>query len=153
MARQFALALGIVFLGVGILGFIPTVTMTHPDPNLSINGPGTGMLLGLFHVNPLHNVVHILFGVLGIAAAYGGWPRSYARFVAVAYALLAIMGLIPVARINYTFGLIPIEGHDVWLHALIAIAAAIVGWGVADRSTAPNTANPDITDTGTTTRM
>jgi hypothetical protein len=151
--RQFALVLGVVFLLVGVAGFIPGLNhnMTMHDPNLSVDGPGEGHLLGLFHVNVLHNVVHLLFGVLGIAAAYGGWARNYARFVAVAYGLLAILGLIPTANINHTFGLIPIEGNDVWQHALIALVAAIFGWGVGTEI-APNTAHLDVTDMGTTTR-
>ena len=67
--RQFALALGVVFILVGILGFIPGVNQMHhgPDLNLTVTDPGHGMLLGLFHVNVLHNAVHLLFGVLGIA--------------------------------------------------------------------------------------
>ena len=98
-----------------------------------------GYLLGLFPVNVLHNLVHILFGVLGVASAYGGWSRGYCQFVAIAYGLLAVLGLIPTANVNHTFGLIPIEGHDVWLHALIAIVAAIFGWGVAARTTTGTT--------------
>src|SRR5438067_4132479 len=101
--RQFALALGIIFIGVGVLGFIPGINHMHDmnhDTNLTVTGPGTGMLLGLFHVNLLHNLVHILFGVLGVAAAYGGWSRGYCQFVAIAYGLLAILGLIPTANVN-----------------------------------------------------
>ena len=138
--RQFALALGVIFIGVGILGFIPGITHEHADANLSVQGPGTGMLLGLFHVNVLHNIVHILFGVLGVAAGYGGWARTYCQFVAVAYGLLAVLGLIPAGNIDHTFGLIPIEGNDVWLHALIAVVTAIFGWGV--RQTTTTTAAP-----------
>jgi hypothetical protein len=50
--------------------------------------------------------------------ARAGKARDYCRFVAVAYGLLAVLGLIPTLNINHTFGLIPIEGNDVWLHAL-----------------------------------
>src|SRR5439155_20434903 len=84
-------------------------------------------LLGMFPVNVLHSLVHVLFGVWGIAAYFRfDASRFYARFVAVAYGLLAIMGLIP--GLNTVFGLIPIHGNDVWLHAFIAIAAAYFGW-------------------------
>ncbi|PYL96244.1 MAG: DUF4383 domain-containing protein, partial [Verrucomicrobia bacterium] len=44
---------GIVFLAVGILGFVPGVTS---DVN------GMPMLLGIFHVNTAHNLVHIVSG-------------------------------------------------------------------------------------------
>ena len=45
---------------------------------------------------------------------------------AVFYGILAVMGLIP--QLGTTFGMIPVSGHDVWLHALTAIAAAYFGW-------------------------
>src|SRR5690349_20002705 len=121
-ARTFAMILGVVFVLVGLIGFCPFFTRHHMDDttDLSVTGPGTGHLLGLFHVNLLHNLVHILFGVLGIAMARMGQTVNYCRFVAIAYGLLAVLGLIPTANVWHTFGLIPIEGHDVWLHALIA---------------------------------
>ena len=141
-AKQFAMVLGVIFVVVGILGFVPGITQMHhaDDPNLAVEGPGHGRLLGLFHVNILHNLVHIGFGVLGIVMARAGQARNYCRFVAIAYGLLAILGLIPALKLQYTFGLIPIEGHDVWLHALIAIAAAYFGWsGASEPAPAPAT--------------
>jgi hypothetical protein len=134
-ARYFALVMGIVYLAVGVLGFIPG---THPlgpgAPDLAVDA-GYGYLLGLFPINVLHNVVHLLIGALGVAAYLGGAgvARTFARGLAVFYGLLALMGLIPV--LNTTFGLIPIFGHDVWLHALSAAAAAYFGF-VAPRGTA-----------------
>jgi hypothetical protein len=86
-----------------------------------------GYLLGLFHVNVLHNCAHLLFGILGVTAA-GSYRLSlwYARAVAVSYGLLTVMGLIP--HLNTMFGLMPLHGHDVWLHAAIAAAAAYFGF-------------------------
>ena len=126
--RTFALIYGVVFLVVGVLGFVPGITRMHgDDPNLTVEGPGHGHLLGLFHVNVLHNLVHILFGVMGLAMSRrADTAVLYARIVAVSYAVLTVMGLIPALR--YTFGLIPIEGNDVWLHALLAAVAAYFGW-------------------------
>ena len=60
--------------------------------------------------------------------------------------LLTVMGLIP--GLNTTFGLIPIHGNDVWLHALIAIAAAYFGFApvrATDRDTAPATHDTAVT--------
>ena len=152
--RTLARVFGIVFIVVGILGFVPGITRMHEDAaaeGLSVGGPGHGMLLGLFHVNVLHNLVHILFGVGGIVASRT-FPaaRGYARIVAVAYALLAIMGLVSAMNMWRTFGLIPIEGNDVWLHALIAVAAAIIGFG-GIRETEPGNA-PYSTTTDTAPR-
>lgn len=122
--RYFALILGLVFLAIGILGFVPALRTTAPDmPPLAMD-QHYGLLFGLFPVNWLHNVVHILFGLWGVLAyrSYGG-ARTYAISVAVIYAVLTLMGFFPV--LQTTFGLVPLYGHDIWLHAAIAIAAAI----------------------------
>ena len=121
-ARMFALVFGVVYLVVGLLGFF-------------IEG-GTSMvadetaprLLGLFPVNILHNIVHLAIGAWGLASyrSYSG-SVAYARGLAVFYGLLTIMGLLP-RPFNNTFGLIPIFGHDVWLHALTAAVAAYFGF-------------------------
>ncbi|HEX7005720.1 MAG TPA: DUF4383 domain-containing protein, partial [Alphaproteobacteria bacterium] len=82
--RYFALAYGVVFLLVGIAGFIPgLVTMpTMEDP--AAGAMAHGRLFGLFPVNALHNLVHIVFGIWGIAV-YRSLPqaRIYARSVAI----------------------------------------------------------------------
>lgn len=126
--RTFALILGIVFLLVGILGFVPAA-LTHPvDAGHELHVTASdGYLLGLFHVNALHSAVHVLFGIMGIGMSrQWSTARLYCQIVAVAYALLAVMGLVP--ALNTVFGLIPIHGNDVWLHAAIAIVAAYFGF-------------------------
>jgi hypothetical protein len=86
-----------------------------------------GDLLGLFHVNVLHTLVHVLFGAMGLAMARSSDSvRLYARVVAVGYGLLTVMGLVP--ALSTVFGLIPIRGHDVWLHGAIALASAYFGF-------------------------
>jgi Domain of unknown function (DUF4383) len=128
-ARRFAMVLGVVFVLIAVLAFVPGINqMDHTDdPSLAVGGPGHGYLLGLFHVNVLHNVVHLLFGVMGIAMARSASSAVlYARIVAVAYGLLAVMGLVP--GLNTLFGLVPIHGADVLLHLLIAAAAAYFGF-------------------------
>ena len=124
--KIFALVFGIVFLLAGIAGFIPGLSPAHEHPGLAVDA-GSRMALGLFPVNVLHNLVHIAFGIWGLAAYRGiGAARVYARSVAIIYAVLTVMGLIPGA--NMTFGLIPLYGNDVWLHALLAVVAAYFGW-------------------------
>jgi Domain of unknown function (DUF4383) len=126
--RSFALIFGIVFLLAGVSGFIPA--LLHPVP---ANAPpltvpmGYGLILGLLPVNVLHNLVHVLFGILGLVA-FGGFfsPRLYAQIVAVAYGLLVILGLLPAT--NTLFGLVPIYGSDVWLHLVLGVVAAYFGF-------------------------
>src|SRR5687768_14325406 len=111
--RRFALVLGIIYLVVGVMGFIPAfVTSPHAsDPNLNV-AHNHGRLLGIFPVNTLHNIVHILVGIWGLASFRKfTTARGFARGLAIFYGLLAVMGLFP--NLNTTFGLIPIHGHDV----------------------------------------
>ncbi|HEX2139967.1 MAG TPA: DUF4383 domain-containing protein [Woeseiaceae bacterium] len=126
--RYFALIYGVVFLLVGIAGFIPGFVMPleAEHPELAIEA-GAGRLFGLFPVNVVHNLVHVVFGVWGLLA-WRSIPGSvkYARAVAVIYGLFFIMGLIPL--LQTTFGLVPLYGHDVWLHVLLAGVAAYFGF-------------------------
>ncbi len=138
MVRTFALIFGIVYLLVGIAGFIPGVNdHNHAGmPALAVDS-FYGRLMGLFPVNLMHNVVHILIGLWGIFGSRSiGGARMFARGVAIVYGLLTVMGLLP-APFSTTFGLAPIFGHDVWLHALSAIVAAYFGWVARERDAAP----------------
>lgn len=134
--RTFSLLYGIVFLAVGILGFVPGITTPHEHPNMTVDA-GMGALFGLFPVNFLHNLVHIAFGIWGIAASRGALSsmRGYAKSVAIVYLVLALMGVFPF--LNTTFGLIPLYGHDIWLHAVLGAVAAYFGFvHSTDRATA-----------------
>ena len=128
--RTFAMIFGIVFLIVGAGGFVPGLTDMHHMSPIDDKVTMTTMFgyeLKMFPVNALHSVVHLLFGVWGILAARSlGGARMYFRAVAVIYAVLTVMGL--VAGLQTTFGLIPLYGNDVWLHAVLAIVAAYFGW-------------------------
>lgn len=127
--RTFALILGIAFLLAGIVGFFPA-PLPPGAPPLAMDH-GYGLALGILPVNTLHNIVHLLFGVLGLAAYAGTLSaRLYAQIVAVSYLLLMVMGLLPATYT--TFGLIPIYGADVVLHAVIGLAAAYYGFVVRE---------------------
>ena len=125
--RYFALAVGIVYLLVGLLGFV--ATDEREISGLAVDS-GQGDLLGLFPVNVLHHIVHLAVGVLGILAYRSfDFARNYSRGLAIVYAVLAVMGLIDAGNLNNTFGLIPIHSHDIWLHAVTAAIAAYFGFG------------------------
>jgi hypothetical protein len=128
--KGFAQVIGWVFLAVGILGFFPTfrsAPLPVAAPNLAVDG-GFGYLLGLFAVNWLHNLVHVGVGIAGIASARNVvHAHTFARGLTWLYGALAIMGLFPV--LNVMFGLTPLFGHNIWLHAGTAALAAYFGYG------------------------
>jgi hypothetical protein len=124
--RTFALTFGIVFLVVGVAGFIPGLVQPLHEGHPEVMGNGR-LLLGLFPINELHNAVHILFGIWGLAASRStGGAVLYARSVAIIYGLLMVAGFIP--TLNTLFGLVPLYQNDIWLHALLALVAAYFGW-------------------------
>ena len=126
--RTFALVAGIVYLVAGVLGFIPPL-LSPPPANAPTVGITAfhGYLLGLFPVNFMHDLVHLAIGAWGIAASRRtGTARAYAKGLAILFGILAIMGVLP--GLNTVFGLAPIYGHDVWLHAVTALIAAYFGW-------------------------
>lgn len=128
--QYFALMIGILFLLIGIMGFIPGVVQppnAAPEAvNLALT-QGYGDLLGLFPINVLHNIVHLLVGGLGIFASISlGSARLYSGGLALFYGLLSIMGLF--LPTQSTLGLIPIFSNDVWLHALTAEIASYFGF-------------------------
>ena len=135
MARLFARWFGIIYILVGILGFVPGINAMMPPEDGVTVAMSYGHLLGLFPVNVVHNIVHLLIGAWGVASA-GAYAkaRAYARAIAVIYALLAVCGFI--APFSSLFGLAPLFSHDIWLHALSAVVAAYVGWGVPAESDA-----------------
>jgi len=121
--RSFALVFGILFIAIGAAGFIPSLIAA---PDMGDVG-GHGMLLGLFPVNMPHNVVHLLFGLWGLAASRSvSAATAYARGVAIVFALLAVFGLLPGAQEG--FGAMPLYGKDVWLHGALALFGAYFGW-------------------------
>jgi hypothetical protein len=134
--RTFALLFGIVFLAIGVAGFIPGITTPpHPGhPDLAVDA-NYGQVFGMFPINILHNIVHILFGLWGLMAYRSlGASKGYAKAVAIIYAVLTVAGIVP--GLNTMFGLVPLFGNDIWLHALLALVGAYFGWMHRDAATA-----------------
>lgn len=126
--RRFALIFGIVFLLVGVAGFIPGVTLPHDHPDVMLKS-GLGLVVGLFAVNVLHNLAHLLFGVWGLAASRSdAGSRTYAKGVAIGYAVLTVLGLVTAMNLHTLFGFVPLYGHDIWLHAVLAAGGAYFGF-------------------------
>ena len=124
--RAFAGVFGVVFLLAGASGFIPGLSPEHAHQGVIVT-PESRLALGLFPVNVLHNLVHLAFGAWGLLAARTvAGSIIYGKGVALIYGLLTVLGLIPAT--NTTFGLVPIYGNDVWLHAALAAVAAYFGF-------------------------
>ncbi|MBV9280520.1 MAG: DUF4383 domain-containing protein [Chloroflexi bacterium] len=140
LTRYFALAVGLVYLLVGVIGFIPALYTSPPASAPHVDATASyGYLFGLFPVNALHDVVHILIGLIGIGcAARFVAARAYAKGLFLIYGLLTILGTMPQA--DTVWGLIPIFSGDVVLHAATALAAGVVGWVVAEDDVAPEEA-------------
>ena len=117
-ARLAAIIIGIVFLAVGILGFIP-------NPLVSADG--------LFAVNTVHNLVHIVSGLVLLAGAYSALGSANGlRIIGVIYGLVAILGLI--LGPGMLLGLVHINAADNWLHVLLAVVILGAGFLLPDKA-------------------
>jgi hypothetical protein len=114
-----------VFLLVGVLGFIPGITTGYDQ--LSFAGHDSmAMLLGVFMVSVLHNIVHLLFGVAGLAAART--PRGAKLFLVVGgvvYLVLWLYGLLIDHGSDANF--VPVNTADNWLHLGLGIGMIALG--------------------------
>ncbi len=119
LAQRFAQVFGIIYLVVGILGFIPIAPfLVGALPN--VIGPFNGLLLGLFPVNWLHNLAHIAIGAAGLASYRSPvGARSYALAIGVLYLVLFLVGLV----LPNFFRLLPLGGWDLILHLVTALIA------------------------------
>jgi arginine exporter protein ArgO len=125
--QKFALAMGIVFLVVGVAGFIPGLT-SNVDQLQFASHHSTAALLGVFQVSVLHNIVHLLFGVVGLVAARTAHAsRLFLIVGGVIYLVLFIYGLIVPHDSAANF--VPINTADNVLH--IALAAVMIIAGLA----------------------
>jgi hypothetical protein len=130
-----ALAVAAVFLLVGVLGFIPGVT-THYDQLSFAGHDSMAMLLGLFMVSVLHNIVHLLFGVAGIASARTA--RGAKLFLiagGAVYLVLWLYGLLVDHGSDANF--VPVNTADDWLHLVLGVGMIALGLltGRAGRAT------------------
>ena len=120
--QQAARLVGIVFLLVGIAGFIPGITTNLYDGLEFAGDDGNAELLGLFQVSILHNIVHALFGVGIFLAATPEGARTFLLGAGAIYLVLFLLGILGGAD------WIPSNDADDWLHLVLGVA--LIGLGV-----------------------
>ena len=131
-AQIAAIVFGIAFLVLGVAGFIPGLTTEYGS--LLFAGPdSTAVLLGVFQVSVLHNVVHLLFGVAGLALARtAGGARSFLIGGGVVYLVLWLYGLLVDKQSQANF--VPLNTADDWLHFVLGVGMIALGVVLGKRS-------------------
>src|SRR5215210_2262100 len=131
-AQSLAALLGAVFLAVGVLGFIPGIT-THYGDMAFAGDDSSSKLIGIFQVSVLHNIVHVFFGLSGLALART-WDGARTCLIGggVVYLLLWLLGLVGGAD------WVPTNSADDWLHFVLGISMIGLGFVTTrDRAARP----------------
>lgn len=125
--QKMAGAFGVIFVLVGVLGFIPGITSRFND--LGVAGPeSSAELLGLFQVSVLHNLVHLLFGIAGLMAAKRfDLSRKFLIFGGITYLVLTAYGFL--IDLGSSANFVPVNTADNFLH--LGLGVAMIGLGVA----------------------
>jgi len=113
LSRLYALVLGSIYLLVGLVGLAIAPGMT-PQPLL------------VFDINLAHNLVHLVLGIAGLVAYFGGASpsRLYAQVAGAALLVVALAGFLP----QPLLGILPIGGADIFLHALTGALGVYAGF-------------------------
>ena len=137
-----AVLTGVVFLLVGILGFIPGITSNYND--LKFAGHNSdAQLLGIFDTSILHNIVHLLFGIAGIALSRT-WEgaRTFLIGGGLIYLVLFVYGAIFHAEKGSNW--IPVNWADNILHVALGVAMLAAGTMLGKEFVRRDTAAPAV---------
>ena len=110
-ASKLAKWFGIILLVIGVLGFVPGIT-------------SDGSLLGIFEVDALHNVIHLVSGLLALVFAASA-PKTFFKVFGVVYLLLALVGFV---QGDTVLGLVGVNMADNVLHLVLGVVALLVGF-------------------------
>jgi uncharacterized protein DUF4383 len=115
--QMVALVFGAIYLAAGILGFLPFLGGSYTMTNHA--------LLGIFQINLLHNLVHVVIGIAGLAAAASlANSRTFCQIVGVILLLLGVLGVF----VANPLGLLYIGGLDIALHLVSGAVLAYFGF-------------------------
>ena len=134
--RIVALVIGIVFTLLGLAGLFLTSTMTPRS------------LLG-FDVDLVHNLIHLIAGLIGLAAAFGGWARRFNQIFGIVFILFGLAGLVYPGLYfgKLLLGLTHANAADHALHLVAGLIAAAVGFLVTGYATRPTATTTTTTRT------
>jgi hypothetical protein len=113
-----SLGFGVFYLAIGVLGFVPGITVPGDHP-------GHGLLLGIFAVNTLHNLVHLIAGAGLVTAALsrGATTQSVLWLLAAVFAVL-----VPLSVVAPVVEGVAINAPDTLLHLASALLTAYLGF-------------------------
>ena len=112
MSKTLAMIFGVVLVLLGILGFV-----SNP-------------VLGIFAVDVVHNIIHIVLGIMLISGARSMNPKSAAssmKTVGIITVLIAVLGFIFVPVSGKLFGLVTMDSAGNWIHLVVGIVLVIAG--------------------------
>ncbi|MDQ2935765.1 MAG: DUF4383 domain-containing protein [Chloroflexota bacterium] len=120
LARTVAASLGVIYVLAGVVGFLP-----DPLVQASTTAGATAALLGVFPINPLHNVVHLAIGAsLLYASMATATARMASRVIGIVYVVVGLLGFVS----PNGSGLLPLGGADIFLHLGTGVVLLTVGF-------------------------
>ena len=121
-----AALVSIVFLLVGVAGFIPGITANYSSLRFA-GHHSEAQLFGYFQVSVLHNVVHLLFGLVGLLLARTALgARNFLLYGGVAYAVLFFYGIVIEYQSSANF--VPFDDADNALHFALAVGMLVLSF-------------------------
>lgn len=125
MTKSIAMVFGIVYLLVGIAGFVPQLGGSY--------GMASSLLFGVADTNIVHNIVHLVIGIAGLSL--GRTEEGAGTFCKTFGVILILVGVLGFFVPNF-FGLMPIGGADIWIHLITGAILAFAGFAVAPSGSA-----------------
>lgn len=124
MHKKLAMLFGAIFALIGILGFIPGITSSD------------GMLFGIFQVDTIHNLIHLVTGLIGLwlGSSSDSGSKSWFQIFGIVYGIVAILGFVYGG--DKILGFLINNVADTWLHLVLAAVLLAIGFGMSSGMTA-----------------